>query len=1064
MVGEEEVEREAERLRAELREERIRGKRDSETITPGSGDEETSRLNERENGRSRNVRREEDLRDEKEMALHELQKLIQENDRLLREMEQKEREREHERALEKEVEAKLAYKAEAMRKEAMQQRETIECLQKELAELMTSQLKEENQQVHKEHLQSLEEEKAKLAQTLASLRSDLDHTQQKMKDREKEWEETKRQLEEERKTLRREKEERITAMQSLINELKSRGEQHRNAFGEERRANLETRQKMESLRATLESSSKHVEELKKQLARELENTERLQEELSKAELGRDEKANQLSLLELKLQQKKRLKRALREELNEEKKTVVECHEQIALLTRERDVAREARASLESDKKRREDARALVQLDLDQTQKLRAEVEEKLKRSEEERSAGSEALRRAAAQMSELQLQLEHEREERRRLGEMLELERGRVARLEREQFLEPQSQKERAQVGSEQQPSNEEARLQAELDLIRKSRDTILSERERETGELKVLGLSLEKERMEKQEVQADLVKLREILEEERQKRESLASSFDAERRSWSEAKGHKAEAQKTLTGQIETLRSELHRERKAKDDAIESALRQGDVLQKELQARQELITLKKAKSKLLRQKILELMEENQRIKEKARREREEEAKKAREEKERRRQKQCEKERQVKEERLAVRREEGLDNRGRRSEEGMIRKLVFTADPNIFCADDMSRCAADLNSYLTQHGSTPVQRKRLFSEMLSALSNVVQRDTGSIEMQSFWISSAASLSHSIFERSSIPISNKPTNKDPLLELRRRVLACSVKERGIVSRIWIDNEKRNISRDEVEEAFNEAIGKETASGDARVLLELEVLMLRALSNLLSAMMGRLAPTLVPAIIEYRPLLSRRSSMIRREREKEAKRRRPHIPESADRSTATPGDVLQALKSFFQTLQQKRLSPAVVQGIFEDAAHTINAYLFNTLVERGELCTSATGFQTKFGLSPIREWFFAAHFENPSRIRDCLVHIEEAANLLVVDKQLFTNEKDLQDIFHFLNPVQILHLLTAFRNDEGTEEAVPSESLRTVRRMIAQSKQVSLLRLKLDPRANPLPPLS
>jgi len=131
------------------------------------------------------------------------------------------------------------------------------------------------------------------------------------------------------------------------------------------------------------------------------------------------------------------------------------------------------------------------------------------------------------------------------------------------------------------------------------------------------------------------------------------------------------------------------------------------------------------------------------------------------------------------------------------------------------------------------------------------------------------------------------------------------------------------------------------------------------------------------------------------MIRREREKEAKRRRPHIPESADRSTATPGDVLQALKSFFQTLQQKRqaapvgtscvsfhvsplaycsrLSPAVVQGIFEDAAHTINAYLFNTLVERGELCTSATGFQTKFGLSPIREWFFAAHFENPSRIR-------------------------------------------------------------------------------------------
>jgi hypothetical protein len=110
------------------------------------------------------------------------------------------------------------------------------------------------------------------------------------------------------------------------------------------------------------------------------------------------------------------------------------------------------------------------------------------------------------------------------------------------------------------------------------------------------------------------------------------------------------------------------------------------------------------------------------------------------------------------------------------------------------------------------------------------------------------------------------------------------------------------------------------------------------------------------------------------------------------------------------------------PSVVQVILEDVAHAINAHLFNTLVQRSELCTSGIGFQIKFGLSPIREWLFATNLPDPARVRDCLGHIEEAANVLVVDKRLFTNDKDVKDIFQLLNPIQILHFLSSFRTDE------------------------------------------
>jgi hypothetical protein len=47
---------------------------------------------------------------------------------------------------------------------------------------------------------------------------------------------------------------------------------------------------------------------------------------------------------------------------------------------------------------------------------------------------------------------------------------------------------------------------------------------------------------------------------------------------------------------------------------------------------------------------------------------------------------------------------------------------------------------------------------------------------------------------------------------------------------------------------------------------------------------------------------------------------------------------------------------------------------------------------------------------------------LVRINEAVNVLVMDRSIFSNESIVREVFPTLNPVQLMHLLDSFRPDE------------------------------------------
>ena len=46
-------------------------------------------------------------------------------------------------------------------------------------------------------------------------------------------------------------------------------------------------------------------------------------------------------------------------------------------------------------------------------------------------------------------------------------------------------------------------------------------------------------------------------------------------------------------------------------------------------------------------------------------------------------------------------------------------------------------------------------------------------------------------------------------------------------------------------------------------------------------------------------------------------------------------------------------------------------------------------------------------------------NCVV---EAVNVLIMEKNVFTDMKQIQDAFNVLNPIQIMHLLDSYQPDE------------------------------------------
>jgi hypothetical protein len=164
-------------------------------------------------------------------------------------------------------------------------------------------------------------------------------------------------------------------------------------------------------------------------------------------------------------------------------------------------------------------------------------------------------------------------------------------------------------------------------------------------------------------------------------------------------------------------------------------------------------------------------------------------------------------------------------------------------------------------------------------------------------------------------------------------------------------------------------------------------------------------------------------------------------------------------------------------AIIRQFFVDVYQAIDARLFNAIIERSDLCTSANGI-THFPLAVWYVWLCcdssvvhlliaqsqasrsrrpsltspsgpttraswtpsppsaslpvlwvprscaraqATHFVGLCLRRKQLAHITEVTSLLVLDMSVLSNEADVRDAFPTLSPKQLLHLASSFQSD-------------------------------------------
>lgn len=157
------------------------------------------------------------------------------------------------------------------------------------------------------------------------------------------------------------------------------------------------------------------------------------------------------------------------------------------------------------------------------------------------------------------------------------------------------------------------------------------------------------------------------------------------------------------------------------------------------------------------------------------------------------------------------------------------------------------------------------------------------------------------------------------------------------------------------------------------------------------------------------------------------------------------------------------------PMVIQlQFFTQVFYYVGSQLWNTLLERPELCTCNFGFHLKYAVSELRSWINTQnlHDENfhPSQQ---LNRILDAAGVLVVSKSFFDDAKipqDLQQTFPALSLHEIKFLLEHFIPDKSAQEKGIPTSVKRKLDAAAQKEEGSSSSLELDPFASVPSPFS
>ncbi|EGC35765.1 hypothetical protein DICPUDRAFT_151845 [Dictyostelium purpureum] len=336
-----------------------------------------------------------------------------------------------------------------------------------------------------------------------------------------------------------------------------------------------------------------------------------------------------------------------------------------------------------------------------------------------------------------------------------------------------------------------------------------------------------------------------------------------------------------------------------------------------------------------------------------------------------------------------------------REETRLIERSIFVQSMTF--RDGVGVTALSLFEKLSDLNAFSSQNSRLFNKVHSALSQQVEKSMYNSFDLSYWLSNISSLIHLIKDGPN----NIDDEYDPIID-------------GI---LVMDNGSPSMG------------GRKSPS--QTFYYQLISLSREIYSLLLHNIYNKLRPKLTNIISQGTCILDKKTNRF-----------------SAVENDADINKICKLLQKYMNFFKDRFLFDSIVQQFFSQTFHFISHTLLNDILGSDKYCTPANGFKLKLSLSKFDDWISSC--EERELLEPCrhqFMAIIEAANLMVIDKSIFTDSESILTAFETLNVLQIKKLLEVWKPDSLSPDPIPMSVMQMSR--TNWNRPTHNLTLQIDP---------
>lgn len=209
-------------------------------------------------------------------------------------------------------------------------------------------------------------------------------------------------------------------------------------------------------------------------------------------------------------------------------------------------------------------------------------------------------------------------------------------------------------------------------------------------------------------------------------------------------------------------------------------------------------------------------------------------------------------------------------------------------------------------------------------------------------------------------------------------------------------------------------------KDRSAGHGSVdefLSKLELITEKAFIAVGESIFRRINPYLAPAILNHMPA------------QDEHRIEETVVDSGNERGKFMSHTVLSTLTDARDWMTRYALPEAVAKQIFVTLMYNLNAYLFQYLIQTPSICTPTNAFTIKTRLGLLSDWFNQERNNPFADAYTQLKPMDEAAVLLFVDRESFTDWETIRRLCPSLNELQVMSLVEMLATDDTQKQELP-----------------------------------